>query len=488
MVMLQVIDLEFGFGSEPLFKGVNFSVSKGKKVGLVGPNGSGKSTLLSLIRGEEEGYTGRIKTVGKIALVPQELKHDPEMEKAKSVRGYVDPDNSLEDFEIKKMFNGLELDTELDSDPKKLSGGQKTKLALARALILNPDILLLDEPTNFMDAKGKQWVMRFLSEYIGTVIAISHDLELMDTAIDKVLTISPHNSKIEEYTGSYSDYVRLKEQKDERTKKEHHIKSLHLKKAENRYQNMRAVAKKSILKDSIARERAALPEIPKELRKITIKLPEPKRVGELPIKAKDISKSYEELEVLNDADFLVIRGDKIALIGKNGSGKSTLIKILLGMTEPDSGEVTRDSELSVGYYSQEFETFDFDKTIIESFCEASEKGEDFARAFLGKFLFSRTKVFQSIGSLSGGEKTRLSIASLTAKDNNLLILDEPTTYLDVLSQRIILEALKEYQGTMIFVSHTPEFIKELKPNKAFIFPEQKMVLWKDELMDRVTDI
>ena len=486
--MLQVSDLTFGFADKPLYEGVSFIVSKGQKVGLVGPNGSGKSTLLSIIRGVEESYTGNVKVLGRVTLVPQEIKNDPEMDDSLSVRKYVDPTDSFQNFEIKKMFNGLELNVGLDHDPKTLSGGQKTKLALARALFQNPDILLLDEPTNFMDTKGKVWVMNFLSNYKGTVIVISHDLELMDRSLDKILAISPHNSTIEEYTGTYSDYVRLKKEKDERTKKELRIKTLHLKKAEDRYQNMRAVAKKSILRKQIERERTSLPEAPQELRKIKIRLPSPKRIGEMPIKASDIKKSYGESEVLRGVNFVAIRGDKIAMIGENGSGKSTLIKILLGLLEPDSGDVNRNSDLSIGYYSQEFDTFDFEKSVIDTFCEETKNNEGFARAFLGKFLFTNSKVFQSVGSLSGGEKTRLSIAILTAKDNNLLILDEPTTYLDVMSQRIILEALKEYEGTMILVSHTPEFVKEIGPNKAFLFPEQKMVLWDDDLIRRVEEI
>ncbi len=197
--MLQVTDLTFGYGEKPLYSGVSFRISKGQKVGLVGPNGSGKSTILSIIRGEEHGYTGKVKLEGTISLVPQEIKHDAKMDKAKSVREYVDPEDIFADFEIHKMFKGLELSVSLDHDPKTLSGGQKTKLALARALFENPDILMLDEPTNFMDISGKKWVMRFLSEYQGAVIVISHDLELMDTAIDKILAVTPYNGRIEEY-------------------------------------------------------------------------------------------------------------------------------------------------------------------------------------------------------------------------------------------------------------------------------------------------
>jgi len=486
--VLQVTDLAFGFGEKPLYSGVSFRVSRGQKIGLVGPNGSGKSTLLSIIRGEEKGFTGKVKLEGTIGLVPQEIKHDAKMESSSTVREYVDPEDKLEDFEINKMFKGLELSISLTHDPKTLSGGQKTKLALAKALFENPDILMLDEPTNFMDVSGKAWVMRFLANYHGAVIVISHDLKLMDTAIDKILAVTPYNGRIEEYKGNYTEYLKLKADKELNLKKELEIKTRHLKRTEERYNNSRAVATKSILRRKVEREREALPEVPQELRRISIRLPEPKRIGEVPIKTVEIKKSYGDLEVLRGVDFTILRGEKIALIGSNGTGKSTFIKILMDMIKPDSGEVRKNSEISIGYYSQEFETFDFNKSVMETFCEATEMNEGMARSFLGKFMFAGDKQLQRVGSLSGGEKTRLSIACLTGKDNNLLILDEPTTYLDVMSQRIILEALKEYKGTMIIVSHEPEFMKELKPTKAYLFPDHSMKYWDDELLEKISEV
>ncbi|HKB88583.1 MAG TPA: ABC-F family ATP-binding cassette domain-containing protein [Patescibacteria group bacterium] len=486
--MLKVHDLAFGYNSKPLYEKVNFVVGSGQKVGLVGPNGSGKSTLLSIITGRETSYTGDVEVIGKIVLVPQEIKYDSVMDESPSVRSYVDPENQFLDHEINKMFSGVELSVNLEHDPKTLSGGQKTKLALARALLMQPDILLLDEPTNFMDKSGKNWVMRFLSEYEGIVIVISHDLELMSNSIDKVLAVTPYNSSIEEYKGTYRDYIRLKKQKEDNLRKELEIKSRHLKRTEERYNTSRAVAAKSIIRRKMEKERENLPQMPPELKRISIRLPEPKRVGEIPIRAKSVSKSYGDLKVLKDITFTILRNERIALIGPNGVGKSTFIKTLMGMLTPDSGEIIKDSELSIGYYSQEFETFDFDKSVIDTFTERTEREEGFARAFLGRYMLSGDKVFQRVGSLSGGEKTRLAIAVLTGKDNNLLILDEPTTYLDVMSQRVILESLKEYKGTMIVVSHTPEFIKELMPIKAYLFPEEKMVFWDDSLLDKVEEL
>ncbi|HET7099114.1 MAG TPA: ABC-F family ATP-binding cassette domain-containing protein [Patescibacteria group bacterium] len=487
--MLKVKDLAFGFGAKPLYEKVSFIVGKGQKIGLVGPNGSGKSTLLSIITGKETGYTGKVELMGTAVLVPQEIKYDAIMEKSPTVRDYVDPENKFLDFEINKMFSGIELSVSLDHDPKTLSGGQKTKLALARALLMEPDILLLDEPTNFMDKAGKNWVMRFLSEYDGVVIVISHDLDLMNKKIDKVLAVNPHTSLIEEYKGNYSEYLRLKKIHDDILKKQVEVKSRHIKRLEKAYAMFdKFDTKRTVFRKKIEREKIALPDLPPEFKKISIRLPEPKRVGEIPIRTINVSKNYGDLQVLKDVTFTILRDQRIALIGPNGVGKSTLIKILMGMIEPSAGQVVRDSEFSVGYYSQEFETFDFTKSPIQIFCEETTASEGFARAFLGRYMFSGDKIFQRVETLSGGEKTRLAIAVLTGKNHNLLILDEPTTYLDVMSQRIILESLKEYKGTMIIVSHTPEFIKELAPTKAYLFPEEKMVFWEDSLLDRIVEV
>ncbi|HLE49208.1 MAG TPA: ABC-F family ATP-binding cassette domain-containing protein [Patescibacteria group bacterium] len=488
--MIKVENLSFSYGETPLYEGVSFIVSNGQKTGLVGPNGSGKSTLLNILTGKEEGHVGKVMVQGTVASVPQEIKYDPVMESSETVKVYVDPNNNYEEFELLKLFAGLELETKLLDKPQTLSGGQKTKLSLARALLSNPDILLLDEPTNFMDTAGKHFVMNFLSEYQGTVIVISHDLDLMDNAIDKVLAVNPAQRKIEEYKGNYSSYIRLKKEKEELLKRQVLIKKKHIEQMVSGLSRMKKMSAKQKTKQRrrIEKEKRELPELPPEVRAIKIKLPEPARVGEIPIRSIGISKSYDGEKVLGDINFSIKRGERIALLGPNGSGKSTFIKILMGIIKPDGGEVIKNESAKIGYYSQEFETFDFQKSVLESFCDGTKKDEWFARSFLGRYMFLQDKVFQNVGSLSGGEKTRLSIAILTGSDNNLLVLDEPTTYLDVISQRVILDALKDYTGTMIVVSHTPDFVKELEPVKAYLFPEEKMIYWEDGLLDKVLEV
>jgi len=200
------------------------------------------------------------------------------------------------------------------------------------------------------------------------------------------------------------------------------------------------------------------------------------------------ARQHVMINALNNISLTIHHGDRVGLVGHNGAGKSTFIKILMGMLQPDSGDVYRNENLKIGYYSQEFETFDMDKTVIDTFTDTVHLGEGFARAFLGRYMFGTEKIYQTIQTLSGGEKTRLAIALLTANNYNLLILDEPTTYLDVMSQRIILEALKEYKGAMLIVSHTPEFVKELNPTRAYIFPDERTVYWEHSLVDKVSEV
>lgn len=481
--MISARNLSYSYGRDPIFAGAGFFIGKDDKVGLVGSNGSGKSTLFKLITGEEQPDDGKIEVGGRVLLVPQEVKRDPVMENARNIRQYLDPQNKKEDYELLRIVSKLELaQFSLDDKPTNLSGGQKTKLAIARALIQEPDVLLMDEPTNFLDTEGKQWVMSFLGRYPHTLIVISHDLNLLDAKIDKILEINLQTKKIDEYAGNYSSYVKLKTEKDELLVRQIHVQERHIVQMKKGWLKMshvkseKGVRQKLQLEKRIEQMEANLPAMPPEAKRIKIKLPEPAWVGEIPIMAEHISKSYGSKKVLSDVSFDIKRGERIALVGQNGAGKSTLIKILMNRLDADEGEIIRDDKISIGYYSQEFETFDFDKNLLETVKDKCQLPESIIRSQLGRFLFSGDRIFQKVGSLSGGEKTRLSIALLLVQNFNLLILDEPTTYLDVLSQRLILEALKSYQGAMLIVSHTPEFIDELKPSRKFFLPENKWQL------------
>ena len=485
---IRATNISFSYGEKPLLVEANFRIEDGQKVGLVGENGTGKSTLLKMFTGELSPDEGDLQLTGTIELVPQEVKRDPILDSSKTVMDYVNPDGIIEEHVIRKLFAGLGVgEIDLDSPPQGYSGGVKTKFALTRALLKEPDTLLLDEPTNFMDIEGKKWVMGLLSRYPKTLILISHDMGLMDKAIDRVMYVNKHKHIIEEYKGNYSQYIRLQKEAENLFKKQVHGQQKAIDKLEHAMKVI-GVEARIVMKKRIARLKDVLPELPPEVHSIKIQLPEPARSGDILVTARSISKSYDSLQVIKNLNFSIRRGEKIALLGPNGVGKSTLIKLLIGQIKPDSGVVEWNPMNKLGYYSQEFEDFDMEKTVIQLFSDKCQRMESFCRPFLGKFGFAANKVHQKVGTLSGGEKTRLAIAMLCSTDANFLILDEPTTYLDIMSQRVILEALKTYKGTMIIVSHTEEFIKELKPGKVFLMPEAKMDFWRDDYGEMVGEI
>ena len=481
--MIIAKNISYGYSRLTVYEESSFSIIKGELIGLVGPNGAGKSTLFKLLKGEEHTSTGSLEIRGKVGYVPQEVKHDPDLESAVDIQSYIDPEMKKEMYELMIMLESLEVNAELDTKPKILSGGQRTKLALLRAIIQEPDVLLLDEPTNFLDTEGKRWIMEFLSDYPNTLIVISHDINLLDRHIDKILAVNPHTKKIEEYKGNYSKYVKLKGNNDMMLKKKFENDQKEITRMKKSLQKMgssmteKGARARASVQTRIDRIKDKLPELPKEVKDIKFTLPEPKHTSEIPLQAKDISISFEGNTILSDVSLSIKRGERIALYGPNGAGKSTFIKILMGRLQPDTGEVIRDPELHIGYYSQEFETFDFNKTIIEMVEEHCNLPMSQILPILGSFNFPRARIYQKVGTLSGGEKTRLSIAMLMLQNYNLLILDEPTTYLDMVSQRTILEALKVYKGAMLFVSHTEEFVEGLSPSRIMLLPENKIKYW-----------
>ncbi len=494
--MIKGTNISFNYNTRQILIDTSFLIPRNSKVALVGPNGAGKTTLLKMIAGQEDTDQGKIERVGSIGLVPQEVKRDPLLEEASTIRDYVDPDGKKRDDEIQRLLDGMEMKKLTPtSPPQSLSGGQKTKLAFLRNIILEPDILLLDEPTNFLDVPGKRWVMNFLSRYPKTLLIISHDISLLDQAITKVLYVNTHTKKIDEYTGNYSQYQKLQKQaKDllERTRaaQENEIKRMQkgLAKIQGS-QSDKGVRQKINLQNRIARAKENMPELPPEIRSMRVTLPEPAPVGRIALQLTNIGKSYGKTRILNKVNMMVERGEKMAIIGRNGAGKSTIIKIIMGELQPDTGTIVKNEQLDIGYYAQEHDLFNLDDTLIDAVTNhVPELNERLARALLGRFLFSGDRIYQSIGTLSGGEKTRLSIALLTIKGHNLLILDEPTTHLDVMSQRIILEVLKDYKGAMIIVSHEEEFMKELAPNKALILPENLFDYWRPEMLDKISQV
>jgi ATP-binding cassette, subfamily F, member 3 len=493
--MIAANNISFSYGYEPVLDQVSFLVSKGQKVGLVGPNGAGKTTLFKLLTKEEFPSEGTLEIQGQLHMVPQEVIYDSALAAAANVADYIDPRHTVGQFRREQVLQGLEFTLPMDTTHlEQLSGGQKTKLALARALLAQPDILLLDEPTNFLDDPGKKWVMHFLGQYKKTVIIVSHDLSLLDHHIKKVLYLNPQTHQIDTYAGNYSAFVRIKKQQDALLTRQIRNEHQHLQRMEaglvklQRLTSDKGVRQRVMLQRRIERIKDVLPELPKELRLMRAAFPPPAKVGALPIRGEHIYKSFGGQSVLKDVSLDILRGERVALVGPNGSGKTTLIKILTGSLAPDSGRVMTSDSLNYGYYSQEFQNFDENKTLEEVVKETEALPDSRIYPFLGRFLFPHSRLHQKMATLSGGEKTRLSIALLMLHQHNLLILDEPTTYLDVMSQRVILEALKDYTGAMLIVSHTREFVAELQPQRVLMLPANKTLLWSPELGEQVTEI
>lgn len=493
--MIQVKNISFSHTGEPLYEEASFSLPKNNKAGLVGLNGAGKSTLFNLLLKKEWPDEGQIRIEGNVLLVPQEVKNDRLQKKSQTVREYLLSARSNRDGVLEGLMKNMELDrVSLDDTPSKLSGGQKTKLAILHAVLSQPDILLLDEPTNFLDTAGKKWVMHWLSTYKKSLIVVSHDLDLLDKHIDKVVYINKQTRKFEEYTGTYSKFKKLKADRDKHLTRyirnqEQAVKRMQKSVERLKRSNVEKVIRQRVqLEKRIQRIQDSLPELPQEIVKIKLNLPTPAHIGSMPLIVKALSKFYGDKPVLEDVSFSIHKGQRIALIGQNGAGKSTLIKCILGLVEPDSGQVILDDKVKIGYYSQEMENFDPHLTLFQTMQEKTLATDGQIRSFLARFMFGGEAFKQTVSSLSGGEKTRLSIATLMLQDFNLLILDEPTTYLDVLSQRIILDALKKYTGTILVVSHTPDFLKELKPFKALLLPEEKFVYWEPSLLQKAAEI
>jgi ATP-binding cassette, subfamily F, member 3 len=481
--MIQVDNLSFMWTDRPLFTGVSFSVNPHDKVGLVGINGSGKTTLFKILSGIEQADSGRVLVEGKITFVPQEIKSDPVMDSAVNLTGYLNAPPDVPDYEINRLMSGLGLkNLDMSLCPKVLSGGQKTRLATVRAILSCPDILLLDEPTNFLDEEGKQWVVNFIGQFKGTLMLISHDLELLGGKLDKIFYLNPQTHAIDIYKGDYQAFLKLKTAKEELLKKHLAAEQKHLVQMKKglikmaHFKSKKGIRIKLMIQRRVEKIEENLPELPPEAKKIRLVLPDPLWVGEIPIYTRNVGKSFGSKQVLNSINLTIKRGQKMALLGPNGAGKSTLIKILLGELTPDEGEVIRDQKLKWGYYCQELSDLVPELTLMETIRRlGGGLNESQIRSLLGKMLFVGDKVFQKVAGLSGGEKTRLSIARLLAQNFNFLVLDEPTTYLDPLSQRLILESIKAYAGALLIVSHNQDFIDELSCDQKLYLPENKIV-------------
>jgi ATP-binding cassette subfamily F protein 3 len=418
---------------------VSFVLHKGDRIGLVGPNGSGKSSLFKAIMGQVELENGTIKVESEqIGYLPQEIEFKDE----------------------------------------KLSGGQKTRLALEKILLKKPSVLLLDEPTNHLDLEATIQLEKFIRDFKGVVFIISHDRQLLDNTVNKILEIDPVNSSFNEYTGNYSQYLIEREKRISLQESAYKSQQQEKKRLENWLTLKRQEAsiysssqkgkmirsKEKYLEREIYNKEILRPDGLKKIKKVEIQGDVAN--AKLALRCSDIHKSFGDKLILRNISFEIRGKERILLTGSNGSGKTTLLKIIIGEIKPDSGEVRIGANISLGYFAQEHELLDHNKTVLEEFMSTGNliSGKD-PRQILGSFLFLGQSIFKKVSSLSLGERVRLIFAKLTNQYNDLLILDEPTNHLDIQSKEVIEKALVEYQGAILVVSHDRYFIDKIRLNR-----------------------
>lgn len=530
--MISVRELEIRIGARTLMENVTFRVDMGDKVGLVGRNGAGKTTLTKILAGDGQPSAGSVETVGEIGYLPQDPRTgDPEelartrilnarglgdllaqMEKASIDMGSIEQDvydNAMRKYssaETKFLANGgyaaeaeaaaiasnLGLKEHILSQPlKTLSGGQRRRIELARILFSNAQTMILDEPTNHLDADSVIWLRDFLKSYQGGLIVISHDVDLIGETVNRVFYLDAIRTVIDVYNMGWKQYLKQREADEERRKRERanaekKATALTLQAAKFGAKATKAVAAQQMLRRA-ERLMSNLEEVRETDRVAKIRFPEPAPCGKTPLMASNLSKSYGSLEIFTAVDLAIDKGSKVVVLGLNGAGKTTLLRILSGLEKPDTGALEPGHGLKIGYYAQEHETLDVSKSVLENMKRsAPQLNETDARKVLGSFLFSGDDVDKPAGVLSGGEKTRLALASLVVSSANVLLLDEPTNNLDPASREEILRALATFTGAVVLVSHDEGAVLALNPERVLILPDGVEDLWNDEYADLIS--
>lgn len=503
MIIAQAQDLEQRFGGNTIFSNISFSVPDNARIGLVGPNGAGKTTLLKIMTGQQEPTSGQftINKGLKVGYIAQENGLDEDktiwdemltvfndlIEKNKKITKMQEQiadhpededllkryDQLAYDFEqeggftyqaeIKSILNGFNFkENTWNKVIGTLSGGEKTRLAFVKLLLQKPPVLLLDEPTNYLDLDTLDWLEAFLKNYQGAIITVSHDQYFLDHLANQIFELN--FGKLTTFKGNYSQYVKERELMDSQQEAAYEKQQEKIKKEEEFIQKnlvrasttKRAQSRRKVL-DKMERIKP-----PKHKQKVRINFTSERPSGKEVLIAKDLTIGYPDKVMVSDIDFQVNKNDRVAIIGPNGIGKSTLLKTIMKKLEPKGGSIKYGASLDIGYYDQELQSLDPSKTVLDTIWDRHKTmPEKDVRSILASFLFTAEDIDKTVGQLSGGQKARLTLTVLSLEKDNFLLMDEPTNHLDIEAKEVLEEALDNYDGTLVFVSHDRYFINEL---------------------------
>ena len=514
MIQIQLSNITLVLGAKRIFENLNWEIQRGQRIGLIGANGAGKSSLFKLIEGEHAPELGgsitraRLITTGYLPQHPQldprltaldaamqgnprvgevhaELERveaslgDPEVygNEKKLERALERQHQLIEEYHVlggdsypervKGILLGLGLaQSELTKPLSVLSGGQKKLVGLARLLLLNPDILLLDEPDNHLDLPGKMYLEKLIREYDGTVVIISHDRYLLDAAVTHIAELE--DGKMTVFEGDYTSYMADKEMRLARQEEMFRAQQVTIKRLEAAIKRL-AIWGKVYDNEDLARKSKTMQKRLDKMDKVEKPVTERRRMemqlngwrgSNKVLELADISKSFGEKRVFANVNETIWHGERVGLIGANGAGKSVLLRMILGKEMPDMGEIKIGPSVSIGHYAQEHETLDFNQTVLDAVRYAGEMSESKATAFLLRYLFTYKQVSQKIGELSGGERSRLQLALVVLSGANFLLLDEPTNNLDIASAEVLEQALEDFEGTVLVISHDRYFLDQ----------------------------
>lgn len=511
MIELNIHNLNKYYGARQIFNNISFDLKTGERAGLIGTNGCGKTTIFKILMGQEDyqggeisirkgarlGYLDQIpvyedgisaldvlqtafEEVHRLKLQMKELEEQFVSLEGEALNRSLEAYSRLtEQYElsggyqletkISKMTEGLQISEQMLMLPfQALSGGEKTRVILAKILLEEPDVLLLDEPSNHLDLAAIEWLEGFLTEYPGAVMVISHDRYFLDAVAGKIIELKPDHAEL--YPGNYSYYITEKERRFLIELKNYQNEQKKIDRMEEQIERYRIWgemrdSEKMFKRAKELEKRLEKLDTPKkpilESRKIRLDQKVNGRTGKIVLEVENLSKSFEEKELMRDIGLTLYYQDSACIIGRNGCGKSTLLKMVIGELEADRGSIRTGSQVTIGYLPQHVEFEDEERTILEYFSRLHNLTTGEARSQLARVLFLKEDVNKKIKFLSGGEKSRLKLCSLTYEGANFLILDEPTNHLDIDSREVLEETLMDYTGTLLFVSHDRYFINKV---------------------------